>query len=143
MLSLKLFPFGRETFIQILVLDGCGTARMELALKPGSGGVENGPATNFFSTQDAIVSVTLAPNRKAFFEFFTQQPGRGRVWKAGAPLDRYSTHLMALDSSDLSKRCLFSSISSDSLAVSIFVSGLGGRLLKGNEFQNDSCGGFS
>ncbi len=116
---------------------------MELALNPGSGGVENGPATNFFSTQDAIVSVTLAPNRNAFFEFLTQQLGRGWVWKAGAPLDRYSTHLMALDSSDLSKRCLFASISSDSLAVSIFVSGLGGRLLKGNEFQNDSCGGFS
>ncbi len=116
---------------------------MELALNPGSWGVENGPATNFFSTQDAIVSVTLAPNRNAFFEFFTQQPGNGRSWKAGAPLDRYSTHLLALVSSDLSKRCLFSSINSDSLTVFIFVSGLGGRLLNGNDFQNDSCGGFS
>jgi hypothetical protein len=44
---------------------------MEFALNPGNGGVENGPATNFFSTQDAIVSVTFAPNRNAFFEFFT------------------------------------------------------------------------
>ncbi len=116
---------------------------MELALNPGSGGVENGPAPNFFSTQNAIVSVTLAPNRNAFFEFFTQQPGNGWCWKAGAPLVRYSTHFLALASSDLSKRCLFSSINSYSMIVSIFVSGLDGRLLNRNDFQNESCGGFS
>ncbi len=116
---------------------------MELALNPGSGGVENGPATNFFSTQDDIVSVTLALNKNAFFEFFTQQPGSGRSLKAGAPVVRYSTHFLALASSDLSKRCLFSSINSDSLIVFILVSGLDGRLLNGNDFQNDSCGGFS
>jgi hypothetical protein len=116
---------------------------MEFALKPGNGGVENGPATNFFSTQEAIVSVTFAANRNAFFEFFTQQPGSGRSWKAGAPVVRKSTHFLALASSDFSKRCLFSSISSDSLTVFILVSGLDGRLLNGNDCQKDSWGAFS
>ncbi len=59
MLSLKLLFFGRETLMQILVLEACGTARIELALKPGTGGVGKGPATNFFSTHEAMVSVTL------------------------------------------------------------------------------------
>jgi hypothetical protein len=79
MLSLKLLPLGNETFMQILVLEGWGTAKMEFALKPGNGGVENGPAMNFFSTQDAIVSVTFAPNRNAFFEFLRSSQGVGEV----------------------------------------------------------------
>ncbi len=61
MLSLKLLSAGSETFMHTLVLLGWGTARMEFTLKFGRGGVENGPATNFFETQEAIVLVTLGP----------------------------------------------------------------------------------
>jgi hypothetical protein len=43
---------------------------MEFTLKFGRGGDENGPATNFFETQEAIVLVTLGPCVMAFVEFF-------------------------------------------------------------------------
>ncbi len=139
-LSLKLLPFGSETLMQILVLEAWGTARMELALKLGTGGVENGPATNFFSTHEAIVSVTLWPCRRAMAEFFTVQPGKWADWKEGAPVERYSMHLFARPSSDFNSRCLLFSINSFSLTMEIFVSGWSGSGLKGKFVQNASGG---
>ncbi len=106
-LSLKLFPFESETLIQILVLDAWGTARMEFALKLRSGGVGNGPATNFFPTHKAIVSVTLDPCVNAIFELGTVHSGMQADWKAGAPDDKYSIHFFARFNSDISRRCLF------------------------------------
>jgi hypothetical protein len=73
---------------------------MELALNVGSEGVENEPATKFFSTQEAIVSVTLEPYVIAFLEFFTVHPGRLDFWNAGAPSVKYSIHFCTLFSSD-------------------------------------------
>ncbi len=96
---------------------------MELALKLETGGVENGPATNFFSTHEAILSVTLWPCKNAIVEFLTAQPGIQADWKEGAPDDRYSTHFIARFSSDLSIRCLLFSIIFSRFAMTIFVSG--------------------
>ena len=87
-LSFKLLPSGRDTFMQILVLLAWGTARMEFALKFGSGGVSKGPATNFFVTHEAIVSVTASPYSSAGLEFFTWQLPRGWARKAGPPYSR-------------------------------------------------------
>jgi hypothetical protein len=134
MLSLKLLPSGCETLMQIRVLFGCGTANMELTLNLGSGGLSNGPATNFFVIHVAMVSVTDAPNSKDFFEFFTMGP-MGLFWNAGPPVSKYSKHLTALSSSDLRSFLLFFSTNFLNLDVLIFVSGFDGMLLNGNRFQ--------
>ncbi len=89
--------------------------------------MENGLATYFFSTQEAIVSVTLGPNVNAFFEFLTAHPDRWVFWNVGAPNVRYSMHFLALDNSDLKRRCSLFLISSSSLVTLIFVSGLKGQ----------------
>jgi hypothetical protein len=67
MLSLKLRPSGRETLMQIRVLFGWGTARMEFTLRFGRGGYVKGPATYFFVTQEAIGSDTAVPSSKDCF----------------------------------------------------------------------------
>jgi hypothetical protein len=45
MFSFRLFPVGKETFMQILTFPGCGTAKIELHLNLPSGGEIKGPAT--------------------------------------------------------------------------------------------------
>ncbi len=85
MLSLKLFPDGWDTLMQTLVLFVWGIARIAFALKFSRGGHLNGPATNFFDTQLAIVLVTLSPWVIEFWEFFMTHGPSGLDWKAGAP----------------------------------------------------------
>ena len=138
MLSLKLRFSGRETFRQILTLVGWGTARIEFALKFGRGGLRKGPATNFFCTHDAIVSVTEAPCKIACFEFFTQQEPSLFIWNDGPPCWRYSRHLFALFASDLSKRGNVSLTARLRLSWLTLVSGFTGRSLKGKFSQKAS-----
>jgi hypothetical protein len=85
MFSLRLLPFGNETFKQILTLPGCGTAKIELAGKFAVGGERNGPATKPLLIQDAIASVTSGPWFKAALEFFTQHAFKLFLRNVGAP----------------------------------------------------------
>ncbi len=57
MFLLKLFPLGRETFRQTLTLLGCGTAKIEFAVKFATGGDLNGPQTFLLSGHVAIASL--------------------------------------------------------------------------------------
>jgi hypothetical protein len=70
MLQFKLFSAGSETFMHILTLSVCGVAKIEFALRFGTGGLKNGPATKPFLIQVAIESVTSDPCVIAALEFF-------------------------------------------------------------------------
>ncbi len=85
MLQFKLFSAGNETFMQILTLSVCGIAKIEFALRLGTGGLKNGPATKPFLIQVAMESVTSEPCTNAALEFFTAHGPRLDFWKAGAP----------------------------------------------------------
>jgi hypothetical protein len=63
-------------FMQILILPGCGTARIEFVLKSFNGGELNGPDTYPFFTQEQILSVISLPFSNAAVEFLTVQLGR-------------------------------------------------------------------
>ncbi len=92
MLSLKLHPSGCDTLMQMREFVGWGTARMELTLSFGSGGLINGPATNFFDIQDAMVSVTAIPSSRDFFEFFYNAgPYRALLERGAADLQVFQT----------------------------------------------------
>ncbi len=100
-----------------------------------------GPATNFFKTQEAIVSVTLEPWIMAFAEFFMKQAPRFSDWKAGAPVVRYSMLFVALLTSDVRRSFELLSTSEARALMLMLVSGWGGIWKLGKDSQNGSGAG--
>ena len=86
MLSLKEWPSGELRLRITRTLPGCGTARMELQRKPGTGGARNGPAQKPAFSQLTMLSVTKEPCSTAAGVFGSMRAGRwGEFWQAEAP----------------------------------------------------------
>ena len=86
MLSLKERPSGELRLRITRTLPGCGTARMELHRKPGTGGARNGPAQKPAFSQLTMLSVTKDPCSTAAGVFGSMRAGRGgEFWQAEAP----------------------------------------------------------
>jgi hypothetical protein len=86
--SLRLFPVGKDTLMQILTFPGCGTAKIELHLNLLRGGVVKGPATKPLWIQFAIESVTSSPYFSATFELGTMHGPKGFARWTDAPCCR-------------------------------------------------------
>ena len=77
---------GPDMFRIGLALPFLTTTPKGLTLKPGTGGVLKGPATNPFFTHVAIVSVRCLPYVPVLAALRVLTGGRGDFWNDSAPV---------------------------------------------------------
>ena len=135
MFSLKELNSGRETFSTGRIFSPWSTAIRGLTRKSLRGGESNGPATNPFRAQLAIVSEISTPNLEQFDEFLQKQGGRDDFWHELAPNLKLLTAWRALLISKLVRKDSQSEIICSNLEMfkSLLISV--GREFEGNLLQ--------